>query len=148
MKQFLLVTLLLLYTLNAKEYKAVFDCSSGDAQYISSRISLVEKTMNMMQENGNSAKFAITLHGECVAMVSKNYTDITADEDIKYIEKAQNSLIKLSKRKNIEIVTCAMSLKSNTIDEHEVLPFIHISKNSFIDTIEYQNLGYALMTFK
>jgi hypothetical protein len=36
----------------------------------------------------------------------------------------------------------------NAIEEKEVLPFIQISKNSFIDMIGFQNKGYALMTFK
>ena len=148
MKLLLLSTFLLISIVNAKEYKAIFDCSSGDSQYISSRIALVEKTMNMIQANGDTTKFAITLHGECVAMVSKNYADITADEDLSQIKKAQETLIKLSQRRNIEIVACAMSLESNAIEKEETLPFIKISSNSFMDAIRYQNLGYALMTFK
>jgi len=41
-----------------------------------------------------------------------------------------------------------MSLENNGLEQADVLPFVRISPNSFIDTIGYQNNGYALMTFK
>ena len=41
-----------------------------------------------------------------------------------------------------------MSLNANTIEKADVVQDVKISKNSFIDTIAYQNDGYALMTFK
>ncbi len=134
--------------LQAKEYKAVFDCSSSDAYYIKTRMWLVGKTIDMIENQGDSADVALTLHGSCVAMTSESYTMIVADEDIENIKKAQEYLVKLSKRKNVTITACAMSLAANSIEESEVLPFIKISPNSFIDTIRYQNDGYALMTFK
>lgn len=142
------ILLLLLGTLQAQEYKAVFDCSSSDAHFIKSRMWLVGKTIDMIEQKGDKATVAITLHGGCVAMVSKDYDMIVADEEIADIKKAQEYLIGLSKRKNIKITTCAMSLAGNAIEKDDVLPFVSISENSFIDTIGYQNSGYALMTFK
>lgn len=109
---------------------------------------LIGKTIDMMQEQGNTSKVVLTLHGGCVAMVSKDYDMIVPDEDVQSIEQAQDYLKSLSKRKNIHIIACAMSLSANAIDKKEVLPFVHISKNSFLDTIKYQNKGYAIMTFK
>lgn len=138
----------LLGSLQAQEYKAVFDCSSSDAHYIKSRMWLVGKTIDMIEQKGDKASVAITLHGGCVAMVSEDYEMIVADEDVQDIKKAQEYLVALSKRKNVKITTCAMSLASNAIEKDEVLPFVSISENSFIDTIGYQNSGYALMTFK
>lgn len=135
-------------TLSAKEYKAVFDCSSSDADYIKSRIWLVGKTIDMIKEQGDTSQVVLTLHGGCVPMVSKLYNEIVPDEDVQKIKQAQDYLKSLSKRKNVKIIACAMSLNANAIEKKEVLPFIQIVKNSFIDTIYYQNLGYALMTFK
>ena len=147
------VSLLLLFfvvmtSLQAKEYKVIYDCSSSDASYIKSRMWLVGKTVDMMQEDNDTSRVVLTLHGGCVAMVSKDYEMIVPDEDIKNIKKAQEYLTSLSKRKNIKIIACAMSLASNAIEKNEVLPFVQISKNSFLDTIKYQNEGYAIMTFK
>ena len=81
-------------------------------------------------------------------MVSKDYDWLVDDKDIPYIKKAHESITHLAKEKGVKIIVCAMSLNANTIEKKEVLPFISISDNSFIDTIRYQNEGYALMTFK
>ena len=134
--------------LQAQEYKAVFDCSSGDARFILSRMNLIDITMMMIEKNGDKARFAITLHGGCVPMVSKAYDEVVADEDLIYVKKAQETLVRLSKKKNIEIVACAMSLENNGLEREDIVPFVRISENSFIDTIGYQNRGYAIMTFK
>lgn len=147
-KLFLLVNLLSISILQAKEYKVVYDCSSSDAGYIKSRMWLVGKTMDTIEEQGDTNQVVLALHGGCVPMVSKLYNEIVPDEDVQKIKQAQDYLKSLSKRKNVKIIACAMSLSANAIDKKEVLPFIQIVKNSFIDTIYYQNLGYALMTFK
>ena len=134
--------------IHAQEYKTVFDCSSEDPRYILSRMNLIEITMMMVESSGDKADFALTLHGGCVPMISQEYSEVVDDQDIIYVKKAQETLIRLSKRKGFVVVACAMSLRNNALDEDDVLPFVHISKNSFIDTIAYQNRGYALMTFK
>jgi len=147
-KTILLIALLFLSALQAKEYKVVYDCSSSEASFVKSRMWLIGKTMDMMQENGDSSRVVLTLHGGCIPMVSEDYDMLVADEDVKDIQQAQKYLISLSKRENIKIIVCAMSLSAKSISQKEVLPFIEISKNSFLDTIKYQNEGYALMSFK
>jgi len=147
------VKLLLLLTVTAisvqaKEYKALFDCSSGNFAYIKSRMWLVDKTMDMMEKNGDSTSVVLTLHGKCVPIVSEAYDEVVDDKDIADTKEAQKWLIALSKRNNVKIIACSMSLQSNDIDEDDVLPFVNISDNSFIETIIYQNEGYAFMAFK
>jgi intracellular sulfur oxidation DsrE/DsrF family protein len=132
----------------AQEYKAVFDCSSSDAVYIDSRLMVMEKTIDMLEKDSIKANFVLTLHGGCVPMVSKRFTDIIPKKDINHIAKAQETITRLSEKRGIEIIACAMSLKYNAIEQKDVLPFVKISENSFIDTIKYQNLGYALMPLK
>ncbi len=148
MRQTLLLLLLLLGTLQAKEYKAVFDCSSDNARYITGRIMLVEKTIDMIEKRGDKATVAITLHGGCVPMASRAYDEIIYDEDMPYIRKAQEVITRLATTRGVEIVACAMSLDANALEQEDILPFVRISENSFIDTVGYQNLGYAVMTFK
>jgi len=148
MKNIFLIFILFSVLVNAKEYKVVFDCSSGDASYIKSRMWLVGKTIDMIEKQGDTAKVALTLHGSCVAMVANDYDMIVPDEDVQNIKQSQEYLKELAKRKNVRIIACAMSLAHNAIDKTDVLPFVKISKNSFLDTIRYQNDGYALMNFK
>ena len=148
MKQTFLLLFTLFGALHAQEYKAVFDCSSDDARYISGRMMLVEKTIEMIEKRGDKATVAITLHGGCVPMASRAFDEIIYDEDMPYIQNAQNVITRLAGKKGVEIVACAMSLDANALEQKEVLPFVRISENSFIDTIGYQNRGYAVMTFK
>ncbi len=148
MIKYLVILIFTLNTVQAEEYKAVFDCSSSDASFIKSRMWLIGKTLDMIEKKGDKADFVITLHGGCVAMISTVYDEIVDEEDEETIKKAQEILTRLVKEKNVKVIVCAMSLASNTLERKEVLPFVTISENSFIDTIYYQNKGYALMTFK
>ena len=144
----LVACLFLASSLGAKEYKVVFNCSSGDANYINTRVWLVGKTIDMIEAQGDKATVAMTLHGACVPMVSKEFHEIVDMEDVTDIQAAQKNLVELMESKKVEVVACAMSLARSEIDHKDVLPMVKISKNSFIDTIRYQNDGYALMTFK
>jgi len=144
----IILALMILLNLEAREYKVVFDCSSGDTHYVKSRMWLIGKTMDMIEKKGDTVKAALTLHGSCVAMVSKDFDMIVPDEEVSDVKQSQKYLKAFSKRKNIFITVCAMSLANNAIEQSEVLPFIKISPNSFLDTIAYQNDGYALMSFK
>jgi len=148
MKFLLMIALMLTVALSAKEYKVVFNCSSGDANYINTRVWLVGKTIEMIEEQGDKARVAMTLHGACVPMVSKEFYEIVDMEDVTDIQEAQKNLVALMESKKVEVVACAMSLARSEIDHKDVLPMVKISKNSFIDTIRYQNDGYALMTFE
>jgi intracellular sulfur oxidation DsrE/DsrF family protein len=144
----IMIVLMFLGVVHAQGYKSVFDCSSDDARFILGRMNLIEITMLMIEKRGDTAHFALTLHGGCVPMASKEYSEVVSDEEMVYIKQAQETIIRLSKRKDFEIVACAMSLENNGLDQEDILPFVRISPNSFIDTIGYQNNGYALMTFK
>lgn len=148
MKKYLLIIVGLVSLIQAQEYRSVFDCSSDNALFVMTRMNLIERTMNMIEKDGDTADFAITLHGGCVPMVSNVYDEIVPDDELPYIKMAQETITRLAQKKKVKIIVCAMSLNANAIDEKEVLPFIQISKNSFIDTIGLQNKGYALMTFK
>ena len=143
-----MVATVLFGTLQAAEYKAVFDCSSSDASYIKSRIWLIGKTLDMIEKQGDKVNFVLTVHGGCVPVISSVYDEIVDENDEETIKQAQESLIYLVKEKKVKVIVCAMSLAANTVERKEVLPFVTISENSFIDTIYYQNQGYALMTFK
>ena len=146
--KYILLVFILLASLQAKEYKAIFDCSSGDAHYIKTRMWLIDKTMSMIEKKGDKANVVITLHGSCVPMISKEFDFIVADKDVADTQKAQDYLKDLATKRGVKVIACAMSLASNAIDKKDVVEFVHISPNSFIDTIGYQNDGYALMTFK
>ncbi|MDD3591489.1 MAG: DsrE family protein [Sulfurovum sp.] len=144
----LLFSAVTIVTVQAKEYKALFDCSSENSGYIKSRMWLVGKTIDMIEAQGDTASVVLTLHGNCVPMAAKTFDEVVDDKDIANIKEAQKWLVALGKRKNVKVIACSMSLQSHVIDENDLLPFVAVSDNSFIEAIMYQNEGYALMTFK
>jgi len=146
--KYILIFITLFSFLQAKEYKAIFDCSSKNVGYITSRVFLIERTMDMIEKNGDSVKFAITIHGSCAAITSVNFDEIVEENEVELMQKAQTQLKKLATKKDVKITVCAMSLNANNIEKEDVVGFVNISANSYIDTIGYQNDGYALMTFK
>lgn len=149
MRYALLILLSLTTFLQAKEYKAVFDCSSKNSGYIVSRMFLIERTIDMIEKRGDSVKFAITIHGSCAPIASQNIDEIIMDDyEVETLEKARTQLQHLIAKKDVAVTVCAMSLNANNIKEEEVIPSVKISENSYIDTIGYQNDGYAVMTFK
>ena len=147
LKTIILTIFIFLEISQAGELKAIFDCSSNNANYIDTRMRLIEKTIAMIEEEKDKANFVLTIHSGCVSVVSKNYDDIIPLEDITHIQKAQKTIERLSK-KGVKIIACDIALGAYRIDKKDVLPFIEISKNSFIDVIKYQNQGYALMPLK
>ncbi|ABB45134.1 putative protein [Sulfurimonas denitrificans DSM 1251] len=143
---FILISLFITVA-SAHEYKSVFNCNAKDMSYIASRMVLIERTMDMIQKSGDSTDFALTIHGNCSKIVSKDYDLIVKEDEIESVKLAQSQLIKLDKR-GVKIVVCAMSLNANAIDESSVISAVKISPNSYLDTIKYQNNGYALMVFE
>ncbi len=132
----------------SKDYKVVFDCSSGDAAYLKSRMWLIGKTIDMFKEKGDTLEVAITMHGKCSLLASEDFDVVVDEKDVKTIRTAQEYLQKLTKRSNVKATVCAMSLDANGVEQESILDGISISANSFIDTIKYQKDGFALMSFK
>ena len=139
---------ILLVTLHAKEYKVVFDCSSGDIGYLKSRMWLIGKTADMFKQDGDTLKAVLTMHGECAKLASEDVEIYVKESEKRKALAAQEYLQELIESKKVKAFVCAMSLEANGIDAESILPHIKISKNSYMETIKYQNEGYAIMTFK
>lgn len=134
-------------TLGAAEYKAVFDCASSNPRYILSRVQLIERTKTQIEAQDDTVRFALTMHGGCVMAASENADYHVKEDEVLYMQKTQERLKRL-KNTGVRIIACAIALEGNAIDREDVLPYIRISENSYIDTIGYQNRGYALMPLK
>ena len=145
MKRVLALLAALVASVAAQEYRAVFDCSASDPRYILSRMVLVEKTAAMLEARGDKALFAVTIHGGCIVAAASDYEIRVPDDEVVYIKKTQEILARLAKEKKVDVVACAIALEGFGIDREDVVPFMRISENSYIDTIGYQNRGYALM---
>ena len=145
MKRMLALFAALVMSAGAAEYRAVFDCSSGDPRYILSRMNLIEKTAAMLESRGDEARFAVTIHGGCIVAAAQDFEVMVSEEEAVYIRKSQEILARLVKERKVDVVACGIALEGFGIDREDVVPFMRISENSYIDVIGYQNRGYALV---
>lgn len=104
--------------------------------------------MDMIEAKGHTTATVLTLYGKCFKIVAEEADDVVNEKDVANVKEAQKWLTALSKRKNVKIYACSMAMQSNGVDEDEILPFVKVSDNSFVETVMYQNEGYAFMPFK
>lgn len=147
MKQ-LMVMCALLFSMYGTEYKAVFDCSSKNFDYLQSRISLIEKTVSMIQAKKDTTDFTLLIHSGCTPISAVIPENLVKPSEVGFITNIQSKLEVLHKKYKVKILLCELAMNNADMEKDEVLSFITFTPNSFIDAIGLQNRGFAMMTFK
>ncbi|CAA6811137.1 MAG: Unknown protein [uncultured Sulfurovum sp.] len=147
MKIFLLTLAMILpLTLTAetpKEQKVVFDCSSNNFNFVSTRFWLIEQSALEYKETKTPYKIVLTIHSGCTDVVSQE----RAKED-KVLQKIQAQMKALSKEHAVSIEACQIALDHKKITQKDLLPFVSSVRNSITRVIALQNDGYAFIPFK
>ena len=141
----LTLAMLLPLTLTAdtpKEQKVVFDCSSDDFDFVSSRFWLIEQSALEYKETKTPYKIVLTIHSGCTDVVSKESAE--DDEDL---QKIQMRMKELSQKHAVSIEACQIALDSRKISKKDLLPFVSSVRNSITRVISLQNEGYAFLPF-
>ncbi|MBU1669173.1 DsrE family protein [bacterium] len=146
MKKILLTLAVLLpLTLTAdtpKEQKVVFDCSSDDFDFVSSRFWLIEQSALEYKETKTPYKIVLTIHSGCTDVVSKE-----SAEDDEVLQKIQKRMKELSEKHAVSVEACQIALDSHDITKKDLLPFVSSVRNSITRVIALQNDGYAFIPF-
>ena len=130
MKKIIIVLLLLTSMIQAKEYKVVFNLTSGSEEKIAkSLIKNVEVLRANYKKQGDTLKVAVVISGHSYKFFLKesSYPDL----DLK----------KFSKNVNFEV--CSVGMKKRNIKKTSLLPFVVPAFNRTEALIRYQNNGYA-----
>lgn len=141
----LLVVMLLPFLVHANEpikQNVVFDCSSSDMGYVSSRMWLIEESAKEYKEKKVPYDIVLTIHSGCTEIVSKD-----AAEGDKVMEKIQTRLQNLSNTYGVTIEACEIALNRYGIDKEDYIPTIKTVRNSITRVIQLQNEGYAFIPF-
>lgn len=120
----------------------VFDCSSGDKQFIASRLWLIDITLQGYRDKKVPYNAVLTIHSGCTSIVSKE-----AAKKSKVTQKIEKMLTKLSKHPNLSIEACEIAVERFKIKNTEIHPFIKLVPNSITRVIELQNSGFAFIPF-
>jgi len=147
MIRILLLGLTLALSLSATEpYRAVFDCSSGDMNFVKSRFWLIQSVAEELDDKEIKHDFVLTIHSKCTPVVAKDLSGFK-DKKRKAIKKIQDRLSLLAEIYNVKIEACDIALMAHNLLKEDILDFVSITPNSITRVIELQNKGYALIPY-
>lgn len=130
----------------ADAHKAVFDCSSGDFDYVRSRIFLMEKTVAMLKERKEPYDFVLTVHSGCTPIVAKLPDMMVPDEEVPIVYAMHAGLKRLHEQ-GVRLLACEIAMGAHGLNKSDLLPFVGTTSNSIIDLIDLQNQGYGAVNF-
>ncbi len=134
MKKLLIITLLTLTSLHAKEYKVVFDLTTSSATSVENRVlHNINGLQHYYAKTGDTLKAAVVISGGA-------YTFFENDSSIKDIA------VDISKVAKVEV--CSVGMKKREIKKSDMLPFVIPAFNKTEALIRYQNEGYAYLPVK
>lgn len=146
MKKFLvIISLLLPLFLNAeapKQQNVVFDCSSDDLSYVSSRLWLIQESAKEYKEKKTPYHMVLTIHSGCTKIVSKE----SAEGD-KLMQNIQKKLQNLSSEHQVSVEACQIATDRYGIEKDDLLKDVKLVRNSITRVIELQNEGYAFIPY-
>jgi len=134
MKKLLIITLLTLASLQAKEYKVVFDLTTSSATSVENRVlHNINGLQHYYAKTGDTLKAAVVISGGAYAFFEN-------DSSIRDIA------VEISKVAKVEV--CSVGLRKRKIKKSDMLPFVTPAFNKTEALIRYQNEGYAYVPVK
>lgn len=137
----IIISFILLFATLASAEKAVFDCASGDMNFVQSRMGLIERTAKDFKKNNTEYEFILTVHGGCTLIVDKDH------DDEKQMIAIQKKLKTLKEEHNVKIEACGIALNKFGLKKDDILSSVDIVENSITRVITLQNQGYAFVPF-
>ncbi len=126
-----------------QEIKVVWDVTTGDEKIFEDRMGLIQHTAEILRRRGMMPKFAIVIHGPATAFVTKAVA-LTKYGTCVYerMEKIHEALAGMNE-KGVCFIQCQVPMSRNEVVEDNLLPFIEVSENIFVDLALLQRDGYS-----
>lgn len=130
-KLFILTTILLSVAASAiaqaKDYKVIFDITSGDTVDYKA---VVRQVTGILKANPD-AKLEVAIYGNALNMVTKEKS-ILAD-----------AILELSKTNKASFKVCAVTMKRHNIDSTMLIPGVEVVPDAIFEIITKQKEGYG-----
>ena len=110
-----------------KDYKVVFDISSGDS--VSQKA--VVREVDIIKNSSPEAKLEVVVYGQALNMVVKDKTA--------FAEPIQ----KLLAMKDVSIKVCSITMKRNNVEKSQLLPDIEPVPDGIYEIISKQKEGWG-----
>jgi intracellular sulfur oxidation DsrE/DsrF family protein len=122
---------------------AVWDFTTGDARRFHDRASLMLHAARSFAAQGIAVDFVLLLHGGSTKFGARTFdgTKFAAD-DASQLGQIQATLEELT-RLGGRIEVCEIAMQRSDISRANIVPFMEIEENVFVNSIALQNRGYA-----
>ena len=133
---------------NAHVYKAAWDATKGakEPSMLVPALNMAASELNafgVANVQGKNVKFVVVFHG---AAANALYDDDhfkakfgVSNPNLKVIEQMKNY--------GVEFYVCGQYLAGENIDPKTLTPLVRVASDALLVLIQYQNNGYALMSF-
>lgn len=123
--------------------KAVWDFTTGDARRFHDRASLMLHAAKRFAEQGITPDFVVLLHGAATKFGARSFEGSKfAGDDASNLAQIHAVLKDLTTQGG-RIEVCEIAMQRSDVSRANVLPFMEIEENVFVNSIALQNRGYA-----
>jgi intracellular sulfur oxidation DsrE/DsrF family protein len=131
MKKNLLVLVLLIFNYCAqaqvKDYKVVFDISSGDS--VSQQA--IVREVDIIKNSSPEAKLEVVIYGQALGLALKDKSAYPA------------AIQKLLTMKDVSFKVCSITMKRNNVDKSQLLPGVETVPDGIYEIISKQREGWG-----
>ena len=123
--------------------KAVWDFTTGDARRFHDRLGLLLHAAKSFKAQGITPDFVVLIHGSATKFAAQGFagTKFAGDDasSLSSIHEAMRELGSLGGR----IEVCRIAMDRSNVAHEQLVPFVEIEENVFVNSIALQNRGYA-----
>ena len=122
--------------------RVVFDITQGNPKKLLGRLKLIEKTAEMMIEQGVKPDFVLAFRGPASFYASRD-REIIPLETHDVADQIAAQISKMNTDKGLKFEQCSVATGFLKISNDSIYPEIRVVGNSWISLAGYQNKGYA-----
>ncbi|MFM9886579.1 MAG: DsrE family protein [Burkholderiales bacterium] len=123
--------------------KAIWDFTTGDARRFHDRLGLLIHAAKSFKEQGINPDFVLLLHGPATKFAARTFAGTKFEGDdtsaLAAIHDAMRELGSFGGR----IEVCGIAMDRSSVSRDQLVPFVTIEENVFVNSIALQNRGYA-----
>lgn len=123
--------------------RAVWDFTTGDARRFHDRASLMLHAARSFHEQGIAPDFVVLLHGPATKFAARDFTGTKfAGDDASNLTEIHATLQALTELGG-RIEVCEIAMQRSAVDRAQLVRFVQVEENVFVNSIALQNRGYA-----
>jgi len=122
--------------------RVIFDITQGNPKRLLGRLKLIEKTAQMMTEQGVKPEFVLAFRGPASFYASRDREMIPL-ENHDLADEIAAQISKMDAYSGLKFEQCSVATHFLKIKNKSIYPEIKVVGNSWISLAAYQNRGYA-----